>query len=383
MLVACFMVAFACEPNGPENDMPNDPIENPDNQPKPDPDPDPDPEPEPDPDPEPDPEPDPDPNPEPEPEPEPEATVLAHLSGIYFGNEYGATENDYNYSLALATHGNCYDMISGDVIINPNSQYLFLDLYSSTPAEEYNIRFDVPVGEYIIDKRDSFRSGTISVKYSSLYTTNETTGTELHFASGNVSVTEDGITARLITTTNEELCFSCPTRSVDNSQNFGPSFIPAEQSTLEGDLEIEFSECSIILLNFDDYYVVGKNNWLLNIMDDATGDCLTFELLAPMDDTLPIGIFPVSNDLNNKQMALPGYVDASDTVWSWYLFYSDYTTVTSSAPIVDGEIEIIDNNDDTLTVVIDVVDDIENRITGTATATYSGVSRGATRHSRK
>jgi hypothetical protein len=82
-------------------------------------------------------------------------------------------------------------------------------------------------------------------------------------------------------------------------------------------------------------------------------------------------------------MALPGYVDASDTVWSWYLFYSDYTTVTSSAPIVDGEIEIIDNNDDTLTVVIDVVDDIENRITGTATATYSGVSRGATRHSRK
>ena len=33
-----------------------------------------------------------------EPEPEPTATELPYLSGIYFGNQYGATEADYNYS---------------------------------------------------------------------------------------------------------------------------------------------------------------------------------------------------------------------------------------------------------------------------------------------
>ena len=44
--------------------------------------------------------------PEPEPEPTPAYAELPYLSGIYFSNQYGATENDYNYSLTLSTVDN-------------------------------------------------------------------------------------------------------------------------------------------------------------------------------------------------------------------------------------------------------------------------------------
>ena len=333
LFVAMLMLAVACEPDVPTPDepTPDDPID----------------------------------NPTPDPDPDVEAVVLPYLSGLYFGNQYGASPRDYNYSVVLATQADCYDIISGDILILECSQYLFLDIYASEPAEEYNVRFSIPVGEYRIDTTNSAMSGTISSEYSSLYTTNETTGDEVFFAEGTVTVSEEGIVAHLVSKTGEECHFSCPTRTVDNSQNFHPSYTPPEQSTLEGDLHISFDDAVIVTENYGDYYVIGKSNWSLILQDKTTGDSLYLELLAPMGDAVPTGIFPVTNDLNEQQMVLPGYVDVHETMWSWYMLYADYTTVTSSAPIADGKIEIAENDDGTLTVDVDLVDDMGNRIWGT------------------
>ena len=339
------VLAVACEPDTPQN-IPDDPNQE---------------------------EPKPEPEPEPEPEPDPETGVkeLPYLSGIYFGNQYGATENDYNYSLILATNANCYDIISGNVLVIESSQYLFLDLYSATPAEEYNIRFNVPVGEYKLDVKNTASAGTISAEYTSLYTTDEYTGTEVFFTRGKVTVTAESIEAKLLGEDGVEYQFVCPVTAVDNSQNFRPSVAPAEQSTLEDNVQISFSESTIAWENYGDYYVVGKDCWILYMKDDAVGHTLFFELMVPLGEKLPLGRFPLTNDLNEERLALPGYVNGfGETTWSWYTFYEDYTEVTDSAPIVEGEVRITDSGNDTVTVVIDVVDDMGYTIKGLCTDSY-------------
>lgn len=304
-----------------------------------------------------------------EPDPDPEYTELPHLSGLYFGNQYGASENDFNYSLLLSNQQNCFDIITGDVTLLENSTYLFLDLYASAPAENLNVSFSIPEGVYTLDVTDSAVAGTIGAYYSSLYITDDVEGVEVSFVKGSVSVTADGIEALLYDEDGNEYHYFCPQTKVDNSDNFGPAWAPAEQSTLTADLNVEFSNGAIYAECYGDYYVIGKNTWMLYIDDYATGDSFCFELLAGVDAEYPVGIFPISNDINNEMMALPGYVAGDgETMWSWYSHYDENGVVTDAAPIVDGEITIKDNGDEIFTVTIDVVDDLGYKLTGECVA---------------
>ena len=306
---------------------------------------------------------------EPTPEPEPEYTELPYISGIYFGNSYGETENDYNYSLALSTNENCLDIITGEVTILENSTYLFLDLYASEPAENLNISFNIPQGDYTLDTTDSAVAGTIGAKYSSLYIAGNVEGEEILFISGSVTVTAEGIEAKLYDEVGNEHHYFCPQTSVDNSNNFGPQWAPEEQSTLTEDLNVEFTDGSIYAECYGDYYVIGKNTWMYFVDDNATGDSFCFELLTDTSAEFPVGTFPVSNNLNNKQMALPGYLNGDgETMWSWYSLYDADYSVIGSTPIVGGEITITDNGDETFTVTIAVVDDLDHNLTGECTA---------------
>lgn len=306
---------------------------------------------------------------------------LEYISGIYYGNGYCATDDTYNYSIALSNIANCYDLITGDIALVENSTYLFLDLYAATPAENYNITFNVPEGEYTLDLNDTTDPGTVGSTYSYLYITDEYSGVETQFAEGSVIVNSEGIYATFTDAEGTEYRYFCKNVSVDNSANFGPSFAPAEQSTLTGDLNVEFTDGAIYAECYDDYYVVGKYCWLVSVDDYATGSSFSFELLSETGNTLPTGVFPVSNDLNKEQMALPGYVNGDgETMWSWYMLYDGYDVI-GSAPIVDGSISIMDNGDETYTISIDVMDDIENKITGecVAFADFYATTQSATR----
>ena len=87
--------------------------------------------------------------------------------------------------------------------------------------------------------------------------------------------------------------------------------------------------------------------------------------LAPFEDEIPEGEFPVSSDLDLEQMVLPSYINSyGDTEWSWYHWDG------GRAPIVGGKITFVDNGDDTMTVVMDLVDDAGYKITGECTAEF-------------
>ncbi|MBQ5595100.1 MAG: BACON domain-containing protein [Alistipes sp.] len=301
-----------------------------------------------------------------------EVVELPHLSGVYFGNEYGATENDYNYSLALATHSAVYDIITGEMNLFEEQIYLFLDIYSSTPSERYNVEFTVPDGTYIVDVDDTAMAGTVSSGYSYLYDTSDLSldqYVELYFVEGSVVVANGIIEATLTGEDGNVYKFTCPNTKVDNRDLFvGDWAYHGESFTfLEEDKHVEFQNVHIQGSCEGDYYVVGKNYWMLSIegVDNDVYTKFQIELLAPFEDEIPEGEFPVSSDLDLEQMVLPSYINSyGDTEWSWYHWDG------GRAPIVGGKITFVDNGDDTMTVVMDLVDDAGYKITGECTAEF-------------
>ena len=312
---------------------------------------------------------------EPEPEPEPEATELPYLSAVYYGNQYGASENDYNYSLVLATSENVIDIITGEYIIYADNTYLLLDLFSDQPSANYTLSFNVPVGEYELDLDNTCVAGTIGAEYTYLYVTGETEGIETHFVSGKVTVTEEDINVELVAEDGTEYKFHTPAVSVDNHDLFNPEGLMGEFSSLEGDLEIAFGNPSLYAECYGDYFVVGKNSWIMYIDDYDTYQSVILELLTPYEDEIPAGEFKVTTDLTNERIILPGYATTSgEVMWSWYVAYGEdgYETI-GQAPIVDGTVTITDNGDETFTAVCDLVDDLGNKITGECTAYFEAV----------
>ena len=310
------------------------------------------------------------------PEPDkPEAVELPYLSAVYYGNMYGATADDYNYSLVLATSEKVIDIVTGEYSIYANNTYLLIDLFSDQPSENYTLSFDIPVGEYEFDQYNTCQAGTLGAEYTYLYITNDTEGEEIHFVAGKVTVTEEGISVELSAEDGTEYRFYTPVVSVDNTDLFKPDGLMGQFSTLEGDLEIPFEYPSLYAECYGDYFVVGKNSWVMYIDDYATYQSLILELLTPYEDEVPVGEFKVTSDLAEDRVVLPGFVSASgEGMWSWYVAYAeDGYDISGQAPVVDGTVIITDNGDETYTAVCDLVDDLGNKITGECTAYFESV----------
>lgn len=294
-----------------------------------------------------------------------EFTQFEYLSGLYHGNKTGATECDYNYYIALGTERDCFDISTGEVKCVKGHKYLFLNIFASTPAENLNISFDVPVGNYVWDTTNSTTAGVVGEFSSYLYVEDGKDGKETDFVSGSVTITEESIFVTLLDENGKWHKYRCDATSVDNTNNFHPSPVKDNCSTLNGDLGIAFSKPSIYASCYGDSYMLGKQTWVLYVEDSATGDNLYLNLLANSAEVMPIGTFVVSYDLGNEQMLLPGFLGYEYLgVWSWYHLYDDDRDILGSAPIVDGVMTIEDNGDSTYTMTIDFVDDCGNKITG-------------------
>lgn len=303
--------------------------------------------------------------PAPTPTPDPsDAIVLPYMSGIYFSNQYGATEYDYNYNIVLSNMQNCVDIITGEQYVYAGYQYLCLDLYSSIPSENYNISFTLPDGLYLFDKDNTCEAGTISAKYSFFYdATGE--GTEVFFTDGSVTVENGTIYCTLKGEDGKMYVFSSDDTDVDNSELFtsdGYYF----STTLTGDLHIPFENPYMKGTCNYDWYVVGRNLWYVELKDNSeVYHSLQLELLVPFEDAIPEGEFLVSTDLNLEQMALPGFLNSyHDVTWSWYFTDEDH------ANIREGKVVFTKNNDGTHTVSLDFVDDEGHKITGECTTYF-------------
>ena len=289
-----------------------------------------------------------------------------HLSGHYWGTKYGSTEGDHCYSLIIGESGNCRDMATGDLNLIQGKSYLFLDIFSTTAPKKQNREFYIPVGNYALDHSNSATAGTIAERATYLYYEDGKIGVETEFVNGSITVTEESIYANFVDKRGKEYKYFCQTRHVDNASNFG-SFYPSQNlSTLVGDISVEFSKYEAYATYYGDCYFLGKSYWNIFVTDTTYGNSFDITLLSDIDDRIPTGEFPISTDLNKEGIALPGYANCEGVpVWSWYMLYSDDRIVLGSAPIEEGKVSIEDNGDNTYTIIINVVDDLGNKISGT------------------
>ena len=99
--------------------------------------------------------------------------------------------------------------------------------------------------------------------------------------------------------------------------------------------------------------------------EKSVGDNLVLEILCGTDINTNIsGKYTISNSLD-EYTALPGYVDGFTLMSSWYYYQENALHISEYAPIVDGWVEIQENEEGTYTITFDVYDDLNNNITGT------------------
>ena len=299
--------------------------------------------------------------------------ALSEVSGLYYGNQYTTSEDVFNYGLVLSNQSNVYDLYSGAVVILPNSQYIFLDLYSSVASPNYSVTFKVPNGVYNLDLENSTAANTAGSEFTELYVTNETESVETFFKSGTVTVTDDLIEVLLVGEDDTLYHITAPNKLVDNTNNWGNGSWTGEFSTLTGDLQVPFDNVDALEVygeNYGDYMCVGKNLWLVYLDDYATGDEFMLFIHADASKSAPVGTFPILADVS-KEATLTGYIDSDNSAQgSFYYKLDENSEVVGYAPLKSGTVTISVNEEGVATAQVEAKDDKGNTLSGTCVTDY-------------
>ena len=299
--------------------------------------------------------------------------VLNEVSGIYYGNQYSASEDVFNYGLVLSNQPNVYDIYSGAVTLLPNSQYLFLDLYSTVASHNYGITFKVPNGVYNLDLESSTAANTAGYEYTNLFVSSSEDGVETFFKSGTVTVTDDLIEAMLIGEDDKVYHIKAPNKLIDNTNNWGVGSMAGEFSTLTADLQIPFNNVDDLEVYgecYGDYLCVGKNLWLVYLDDWATGDEFMLFIHADASKSAPVGTFPILADIS-KEATLTGYFDSEGSGQGSFYFKSDENyDIVGYAPLKSGSVTISVNEEGVATAQVEAKDDKGNTLSGTCVTDY-------------
>lgn len=299
--------------------------------------------------------------------------VLNEVSGIYYGNAYTTSEDVFNYGLVLSNQSNVYDLYSGQVVILPNSQYIFLDLYSSVASPNHSVTFKVPNGVYNLDVENSTAANTAGYEFTQSFVTDETGGVETFFKGGTVTVTDDLIEVLLVGEDDKTYHIKAPNKLVDNTNNWGNGALTGEFSTLTGDLQVPFNNVDDLEIwgdNYGDYMCVGKNLWLVYVDDYATGDEYMLFIHADVSKSAPIGTFPILADVS-KEASLTGYIDSDNNAnGSFYYKLDENSEVVGFAPLKSGTVTISVNEEGVATAQVEAKDDKGNALSGTCVTEY-------------
>ncbi|MBR1961951.1 MAG: hypothetical protein IKA26_03225 [Alistipes sp.] len=299
--------------------------------------------------------------------------VLNEVSGIYYSNLFSESEDVFNYGLVLSNQPNVYDIFSGAVTLLPNSQYLFLDLYTKTASTNHSISFKMPNGVYNLDLESSTAENTAGYEFTNLFVTSSEDGVETFFKSGTVTVTDDLIEAMLIGEDDKVYHIQAPNKLIDNTNNWGNGSLAGEFSTLNGNLQVPFNNVDDLEIYGDcygDYMCVGKNLWLVYIDDYATGDEFMLFIHADASKSAPIGTFPILADIS-KEATLTGYIDSDgSSQGSFYFKLDENFDVAGYAPLKSGSVTISVNEDGVATAKVEAKDDKGNTLSGTCVTDY-------------
>ncbi len=297
--------------------------------------------------------------------------ILSEVGGAYFDVLYSEAPGSYNYNVILSNHKNVYDLYSGGVDLKPSAQYLSLDIFAGAPSANYSLTFKAPNGVYNLDLEATTSAGTLGAEYTCLYLVDENNESEeVFFASGTVTVTDALIDAMLIADDGKVYHVQCPNNLVDNTQSWGLGAMPQSVTTLTGDLNVPFTgESEIYADPYGDYLVIGKNLWFLYVDDYDSGDELGIWLLVDPAKASPAGTYTISGDLT-KECALVGYPCAYtySLVGSWWMHLDANWEPDAMAALVSGSVVLTEGEEGMGTVVVNAVDDLGHKVTGTCNA---------------
>lgn len=285
--------------------------------------------------------------------------VIEHgvLHGYYYGDQYSPGVG--NYWLVLSDRG--FDPTEGSNLAN--ATYYRIDAYG-VRSDDSGSKITIPEGTYTFDSSDSRAIGTFSTAESGFYLTDSEAkrGDITPFEAGELIVEKNRIVLSVtIDGEKHQITYEGTPRLEDAQEEVNI------YTTLDGDVVADLSDHYMLYECYGDYYDFGYYNWMFVIMPNSgSGDCFQFDIITAYKDK-ESGFYGdyVCSEYLAKSSFIPGWTNNVQLLCSWY-FTADQE---ESAPFRGGEMSVKDNGDGTVTVTIDVVDDLNHRITGTWTGT--------------
>ena len=317
-----------------------------------------------------------------EPTPQPQACdqhdvdlIMTEVGGMYYHNNYSESENSYDYNVVLCNHTKVYDLYTGGIDVKAGNAYLFLDIYSDTAAPNYSASFKIPNGTYNVDPQNTTNPGTVATEYSSIAIIDAEglVEAEVMLTSGTVTVTDHLIDAIIIGDDGKVYHVQGVNKTVDNSESYGAMQLDGyPTTTLEADHAMNFTAEGAFVYadNYEDYFIIGKNLWVISVLDEVTLYETQLMLLVDPSKELPAGKYAISGDIN-KEVALFGYMDPyyGSAVGCWMIQYDENYDLGGMAALKSGNITVAFEGE-TATVTIDAVDEAGHKVTGTCVAPY-------------
>ena len=309
--------------------------------------------------------------------PEPADDIV--FNAPYFAGEY------YEPGNGISTHNYYFILTDGEGEQAPNATYFYFDLYADSTDDSHTI----PNGVYTYDPYDSCDALTCGSYYSYGFMTdaNGDPATWYIYNGGTITVTDNKIEA-VLTLENG----ATATITYEGSLALAGVGEGSTLSTLTSDIEVNGTDWTHLAEYYGDYYTADTDNWFVEIYEDpftGNGGYLLLDLLAdPSNDNWAGTYTAPDNSLNFKNKFMLGGVEGGYMTGCWYAELAEGSIAGAMAPIVGGTITIIDNNNDSFTIVLDCVDDKGYKITGSVTANayaggYSAKSLSAKKSSPK
>ena len=294
--------------------------------------------------------------------PEPADDIV--FNAPYFAGEY------YEPGNGISTHNYYFILTDGEGEQAPNATYFYFDLYADSTDDSHTI----PNGVYTYDPNDSCDAFTCASYYTYGFMTdaNGDPATWYIYNGGTITVTDNKIEA-VLTLENGA------TATITYEGNLALAGVGegSTLSTLTSDIEVNGTDWTHLAQYYGDYYTADTDNWFVEIYEDpftGNGGYLLLDLLAdPSNDNWAGTYTAPDNSLNFKNKFMLGGVEDGYMTGCWYAELAEGSIAGAMAPIVGGTITVIDNNNDSFTIVLDCVDDKGYKITGSVTANaYAG-----------
>ncbi len=279
----------------------------------------------------------------------------AKIHGYYYGEQFSPGAG--NYWIIFTDNG--YDENGATI---PYSTYYRIDAYGEIYDGDAT-EVEVPVGTYEFDIENTGDKGTFADDNSSYYVTDADGRSRdpRHYQSGKLVVEQNRMTLTVIIDGVEHIVVYEGRGKLKNVSDER-----MVNTTLVDDYAADLSDHHLLFENFGDYYDFGFQNWLVVIRPNATvGDNFNFDIITAYQKVEQgfLGDY-VGADVLKASSYIYGFLFEDYMQASWFYTTDAQGTPVDVAPLREGNVSMYDNGNGTITIDIDVRDEIRNKITG-------------------